>query len=77
MKMFSKQPISNIINHHRTQNCLRRDSEERLLRSGLVSKQAENRCSAKVLGLQMHEKKGALRWKRTELKENIEPLNLN
>ena len=44
---------------------------------GLVTKPCENLGSAKVLGLKTYEKKGVVRWERTELKNEIEPPNLN
>ena len=42
--------------------------KEHFLRFGLASKPAEKLCSAKVLGLQTYEKKGAVHWRRTEMK---------
>ena len=45
--------------------------KEHLLRFGLATEPAESLCSAKVLGLQTYEKKGAVHWRRTELKEDI------
>ena len=51
--------------------------KEHLLRFGLATNPAESLCSAKVLGLQTYEKKGAVHWRRTELKEYVEPVNLN
>ena len=51
--------------------------KEHLLKFGLATKPAENLCSAEVLGLQTYQKKEAVHWRRTELKEDVQPLNLN
>ena len=51
--------------------------KEHLLKYGLVTKPCENLGAAKVLGLKTYEKKGVVRWERTELKNEIEPPNLN
>ena len=51
--------------------------KDHLLKFGLIAKPSENLNSAKVLGLQTYEKKGVVHWRRTELKKEINPSNLN
>ena len=51
--------------------------KDHLLKFGLITKPPENLNSAKVLGLQTYEKKGVVHWRRTEVKEEINPSNLN
>ena len=51
--------------------------KDHLLKFGLITKPSENLNSAKVLGLQTYKKKGVVYWRRTELKKEINPLNLN
>ena len=48
-----------------------------LLKFGLITKPSENLNFAKVLGLRTYEKKGVVLWRRTELKKEINPSNLN
>ena len=50
--------------------------KDHLLKFGLITKPSENLNSAKVPGLQTYEKKG-VHWRRTELKKEINPSNLN
>ena len=51
--------------------------KDHLLKFGLITKPSENLNFAKVLGLQTYEKKGVVYWRRTELKKEINPSNLN
>ena len=51
--------------------------KDHLLKFGLITKPSENLNSAKVLGLQIYEKKGVVPWRRIELKKKINPSNLN
>ena len=51
--------------------------KDHLLKFGLITKPSENLNSAKALGLQTYEKKGVVHWRRTELKKEINPSNLN
>ena len=48
-----------------------------VVKFGLITKPYENLNSAKVFGLQTYEKKGVFHWRRTELKKEINPSNLN
>ena len=52
-------------------------AKEHLLKYGLVTKPYENLGSVKVLGLKTYEKKGMVWWELTELKNEVEPPNLN
>ena len=51
--------------------------KDHLLKFGLIIKPYENLNSAKVLGLQTYEKKVVVHRRRTELKKEINPSNLN
>ena len=51
--------------------------KEHLLKFGLITKPSENSNSAKFLGLKTYEKKDVVYWRRTELKKEINPSNLN
>ena len=49
--------------------------KDHYLKFGLIP--SENLNSAKIIGLQTYEKKGVVYWRRTELKKEINPSNLN
>ena len=51
--------------------------KDHLLKFGLITKPSENLNFTKVFGLQTYEKKGVVYWRRTELKKEINPSNLN
>ena len=51
--------------------------KEHFLNYGLITKPCENLGSAKLLGLKTDEKKGVVRWERTEFKSEIESPNLD